>query len=56
MERIGNFIDNSYLTDDITNTTNWNDKWGTVHEILMKILLTNCDLLEDNSRQEIEIK
>lgn len=56
MERIGNFIDDSYLTDDITNTTNWNDKWGTVHEILMKILLTNCDLLEDNSRQEIEIK
>ena len=56
IERIGNFMDETYITEDITNTENWNDNWGVVHEILMKILLTNCDLLEDNIGQKIEIK
>lgn len=46
-KRIGNFIDNEYITQRLESTNDWNDVWGITHEILMKILLKNGDLFNN---------
>lgn len=43
-KRIGNFIDDSYVTERIEDVSDWDDSWGVAHEILMKILIENCGL------------
>jgi hypothetical protein len=46
-KRVGNFIDNEYITQRLESTNDWNDVWGITHEILMKILLKNGDLFNN---------
>ena len=46
-KRIGNFIDNEYITQRLESTNDWNDVWGITHEILMKILIKNGDLFNN---------
>lgn len=43
-KRIGNFIDDSYVTERIEDVNDWDASWGVAHEILMKILIENCGL------------
>lgn len=43
-KRIGNFIDDSYVTERIEDVSDWDAYWGVAHEILMKILIENCGL------------
>jgi hypothetical protein len=37
--RVGNFIDESYITNRIEDDSDWSGSWGISHEILMKILI-----------------
>jgi hypothetical protein len=43
-KRIGNFIDDAYITHYVENPEKWDDKWGITHDVLMKILIKNCFL------------
>lgn len=43
-KRVGNFIDDEYITERIQNLKSWQEVWGITHEILMKILYENAKL------------
>lgn len=43
--RQGNFIADKHITPEIESVKEWNKQWGITHDILMKILLTNANLL-----------
>lgn len=47
--RVGNFINDFYITPQIDDKDNWDSTWGTAHDILMKILIENCYL--NNNRK-----
>lgn len=52
-KRIGNFLDEYTITENIDNPEKWNEKWGITHEILMKIFrdsgnLKNTKILVEN--------
>lgn len=40
-KRVGNYLSNNSITEDIENLDKWNEKWGITHKILMKILRDN---------------
>lgn len=43
--RQGNFIADKHITPEIESVKEWTKQWGVTHDILMKILLTNANLL-----------
>jgi hypothetical protein len=51
--RIGNFIDESFVTERIEDVNDWDAAWGVAHEILMKILIENCGL---NKTDEVGVR
>ena len=51
--RIGNFIDESFVTERIEDVSDWDAAWGVAHEILMKILIENCGL---NKTDEVGVR
>ena len=40
-KRVGNFLDESSITERVNDTEDWYSKWGITHEILMKIFRDN---------------
>lgn len=46
-ERVGNFLDERTITEDVENTSSWEAKWGFVNDILMKIIIENSNLKND---------
>ena len=40
-KRVGNYLSNNSITNDIEDLDKWNEKWGITHKILMKILRDN---------------
>lgn len=52
--RVGNFLENSTITERINDVDDWSKEWGITHEILMKIFRDNGSykhtnyVLEDN--------
>lgn len=59
--RIGNFLDERSLTDDILNPVKWDSDWGITHRILMKIFKENAYLhsskvaMEDEESGELKL-
>ena len=51
-ERVGNFLDERTITDDVENTSSWEAKWGFVNDILMKIIIENSNLKKDMTTSE----
>lgn len=43
-ERVGNFLSSVYISQQIDNNKTWEEKWGIVHDVLMKIYIENCFL------------
>lgn len=43
-QRIGNFLSSTYISDQIDDHKQWDEKWGVTHDVLMKILIENCFL------------
>ena len=46
-ERFGNFLDSTTITPDIENVEKWNEDWGCVNDILLKIIIDNAKLKEN---------
>lgn len=46
-ERIGNFLDEKTITDNVEDVEKWTEKWGFVNDILMKIIIENSNLKND---------
>lgn len=42
--RIGNFIENAYISNKVQDVEQWNKLWGITHDIMMKIIIDNCFL------------
>lgn len=42
--RIGNFIENAFISEEIENSEEWDKDWGVTHDIMMKIFMDNCFL------------
>lgn len=53
-KRVGNFIDDMYITDRIQNLKSWEEVWGITHEVLMKILYDNAKLYNNRTFNVIE--
>lgn len=47
--RIGNFIREEDITDKIDSTKEWDSEWGIKHDILMKIMFENGDLMNNRT-------
>ena len=43
-KRVGNFMEEFFINEEIDDTEKWVEDWGVQHEILMKILIDNCYL------------
>lgn len=53
-KRVGNFIDDSYITDRIQDLKSWEEVWGITHQVLMKILFENGNLFNNRTFNIIE--
>ena len=47
--RIGNFLNDSEITQEIESVEGWESEWGIAHDILMKILTKNGLMISDRS-------
>ena len=47
--RIGNFLNDSEITEEIESVEGWESEWGIAHDILMKILTKNGLMISDRS-------
>lgn len=54
-KRVGNFIDDSYITQRVQKLSSWEEVWGITHEVLMKILFENGKLFNNRNFNIIEV-
>ena len=52
-ERRGNFLDEKYINKSIESVEKWNDSLGISHDMVMKVLLTNGELLSERNTPDV---
>lgn len=52
-KRIGNFIDEKYLTNDILDKDSWYDEWGITLDIVIKIILQAFDFEREDIVEQL---